>query len=269
MGGPASSYATAGIALRVIGVLKPPHHDKVETPRGGDLLGLYEIFMNRKYDVCLEENFKIPKTNLGVAVARIQWVQTNVENNQTLTLKMLFAEEQLAPFHINSHCNSLDEDLTRTGIVQISYDGKLHFIHRTFAEFYVADYFVKVLTKEPNISQQIWDLLLKEIFLVEEYQVIRVFIDGLLSRSEPSFEVIKQYGNRTHGLRKDVLLTLHTAVDEGNVNIIGFLLDTMKKQDMQTLGLKLLLAPNFMRHTAWHVAANNRQIEVLKSVGVG
>jgi hypothetical protein len=35
MGGPASSYATAGIALRVIGVLKPPHHDKVETPRGG------------------------------------------------------------------------------------------------------------------------------------------------------------------------------------------------------------------------------------------
>ena len=31
-GGPASSYATAGIALRVTGVLKPPHHDKVETP---------------------------------------------------------------------------------------------------------------------------------------------------------------------------------------------------------------------------------------------
>ena len=35
MGDPASSYATAGIALRVVGVLKPPHHDKVETPRGG------------------------------------------------------------------------------------------------------------------------------------------------------------------------------------------------------------------------------------------
>jgi hypothetical protein len=31
-GGPASSYATAGIALRVSGILKPPHHDKVETP---------------------------------------------------------------------------------------------------------------------------------------------------------------------------------------------------------------------------------------------
>ena len=31
-GGPASSYATAGIALRVTGVFKPPHHDKVQPP---------------------------------------------------------------------------------------------------------------------------------------------------------------------------------------------------------------------------------------------
>jgi hypothetical protein len=32
MGDPTSSYATAGIALRVSGALKPHHHDKVETP---------------------------------------------------------------------------------------------------------------------------------------------------------------------------------------------------------------------------------------------
>jgi hypothetical protein len=30
MGGPTSSYATAGIALGVSGALKPHHHDKVE-----------------------------------------------------------------------------------------------------------------------------------------------------------------------------------------------------------------------------------------------
>jgi hypothetical protein len=30
MGGPTSSYDTAGIALRVSGALKPHHHDKVE-----------------------------------------------------------------------------------------------------------------------------------------------------------------------------------------------------------------------------------------------
>jgi hypothetical protein len=35
MGDPTSSYATAGIALRVSGALKTHHHDKVETPSVG------------------------------------------------------------------------------------------------------------------------------------------------------------------------------------------------------------------------------------------
>jgi hypothetical protein len=35
MGAPTSSYAAAGIVLRVSGALKPHHHDKVETPSVG------------------------------------------------------------------------------------------------------------------------------------------------------------------------------------------------------------------------------------------
>jgi hypothetical protein len=35
MGAPTSSYATAGIALRVSGALKPHHHDKIETSSVG------------------------------------------------------------------------------------------------------------------------------------------------------------------------------------------------------------------------------------------
>jgi hypothetical protein len=36
MGDLTSSYATAGIALRVSDALKPHHHDKVETPSMGN-----------------------------------------------------------------------------------------------------------------------------------------------------------------------------------------------------------------------------------------
>jgi hypothetical protein len=36
MGDPTSSYATAVIALRVSGALKPHHHDSVETPSVGN-----------------------------------------------------------------------------------------------------------------------------------------------------------------------------------------------------------------------------------------
>jgi hypothetical protein len=42
-GGPASSYATAGIALRVTGVLKPPYHDKVEPPTRRTTIHVYSI----------------------------------------------------------------------------------------------------------------------------------------------------------------------------------------------------------------------------------
>jgi hypothetical protein len=42
MGAPTSSYATAGVALRVSGALKPHHHDKVETPSLG-IKGIYGI----------------------------------------------------------------------------------------------------------------------------------------------------------------------------------------------------------------------------------
>jgi hypothetical protein len=37
MGDPTSSYATAGIALRVSGALKLRHRDKVETPSVGPM----------------------------------------------------------------------------------------------------------------------------------------------------------------------------------------------------------------------------------------
>jgi hypothetical protein len=41
MGAPTSSYATAVIALRDSGTLKPHHHDKVETPSVGIILIAY------------------------------------------------------------------------------------------------------------------------------------------------------------------------------------------------------------------------------------
>ena len=40
-------------------------------------------------------------------------------------------------------------------------------------------------------------------------RVISVFIDGLLSRTNPSVEVLKQYGKRTHELWKNGVTILY------------------------------------------------------------
>jgi len=231
-----------------------------------DLLGLYERFIERKYEICLEEKGKISTTNVCAKEVRKALFKNIVKDHQILALKVLFTEEQLALLHIKCQCISFNESVTRTGIVQISNERKLHFIHRTFAEFHVADYFVKKLTKGSNISQQLLDLLLQKIFLKVEYPVLRVFIDGMLSRSEPSNEVTKECGNRMHDLGKDGLLTLHTTAGEGNANIIGFLLDSLEETEHRDTLVKLLLAQNYFGRTAWYVAAERGQIEVLKTL---
>jgi hypothetical protein len=48
LGDPASSYATADIALEIIGARKPHRHNKAETPLGGPSLGLQDLISSNK-----------------------------------------------------------------------------------------------------------------------------------------------------------------------------------------------------------------------------
>jgi hypothetical protein len=79
------------------------------------------------------------------------------------------------------------------GIAQKHVEPKPHFIHRTFADYYVADYLVSSFTEWNKPSEQAQVFLLKYIFIEEDYRVIRNFIEGLLPMSKSSKEVLKQY----------------------------------------------------------------------------
>jgi len=61
----------------------------------------------------------------------------------------------------------------RFGIVQVNCEGTPHFIHRTYAEYYVAYYLVSRLTEANNNSQQLQTFILKDVFLKQYYWVIR------------------------------------------------------------------------------------------------
>jgi ankyrin repeat protein len=239
-----------------------------------DLLELYALFVNSKYDIYVGDKCRTPLTNVIAIEQREKLVKEAEDFHQGLAIQMLFPGEK-ETLKINDNSMFSDEkviEMSRIGIFQVNYEHKLHFIHRTFAEYNVANFVVNQMIKEPSPSPQVQDFVLKDVLLKEEYLVIRVFVDGLLSKSEPS-TISKQYGNRIDELRTDDVLIqegettiLHRAAYEGNAHIIGFLLHILKKgKHTETLN-KLLLAKNIDGRTAWHLAAKGGNTKVWQNL---
>jgi hypothetical protein len=230
-----------------------------------DLLGVYRKFIDRKYDIYQKEKNKAPVDNVIAAGQIVRDLKVMKEDLLLPALKVLFTEEEVELFEIDSDRTFLDEDLTRLGIVDFKGEGKLRFIHRTFAEFIVAGFFVNQLKKRNKASPHIQHCLFKDIFLKADYRVVRAFIDGCLSRSWPSKKVLKEYGNRTRDLREDSEI-VYQAACEGNANIIGFLLDSLQEAEHTNTLVQLLLAQYKGRQTAWHVAGKCGNIQVLQKL---
>jgi len=228
-----------------------------------NLLGLYERFIDRKYDVYLGEKIKNTTDRVTTKKKKELLLDFVREDHQLLALEMLLNEEQVTLLQINNQLTFSAEELTRIGIVQIKFESKLQFIHLTFAEYYVADYLVNRLTEGNNTSQQVETFILTDIFQKEKFQVIRAFIYGLLLRSKPSKDILKQYGNRIAEMCQ-AGLTLHQAAGEGNADIIGFFLDSLQVAEHIDTITNLLIAKDKEGQTAWHLAARRCNTKVLE-----
>jgi len=163
-----------------------------QLPHKLDLLGLYRKFIESKYNIYYEEKSRTHADKMAAKELRERDIKNIQVEHQRLALEALFTEDQTTFLQIDHHSPFSDEELGRTGIVQRNNEGKLQFIHRTFAEYFVAEFLVKQLTKE--IKQQ--DFLLNTVLLRTQYQVTRSFLDGLLENSKPSKLVLKEYGEK-------------------------------------------------------------------------
>ena len=119
------------------------------------MLGLYEKNLEKEYDIYHQGKIHV-SVNKASAVEQTECDLKNMTlDHQLLALKMLFKEKQVALLQNNKEFSFATEQLTRFGIVQINCEGKPHFIHRKFAEYYVADSLVNRLTECKNTSQQV------------------------------------------------------------------------------------------------------------------
>ena len=82
--------------------------------------------------------------------------------------------------------------MARIGIAQRNSEGKPQFIHRTFPEYFVAQFLIKQLTEKSKQHKQVQDILLNEVLLKKDFQVIRAFLDGLLKNSKPNKEALRE-----------------------------------------------------------------------------
>jgi shikimate kinase len=233
-----------------------------------NLLELYKRFIDRKYDIYQEEKAKTMGHNVAATDQRERDYENIRKRHQLLALQVLRIEKHVDIFEVNSEFPFQDEKLARICILQ--YIGnKPVFIHRTFAEYYAADFLVNQLTKKINPSSEVQGFLLQEIFLKKPYQVIGTFIDRLLEECKPLTDTVKDYGKQIHEIWKkrsqkigDESI-LHRAVTEGNAHIVGFLLESLKAGENYIDTLKEMFLAKYWGQTIWHLAAERGHAETL------
>jgi len=246
-----------------------------EFPRKLDLLGLYRQFIDRKYDIYYEEKSTAQPGNAVIGDLRELIFEQLQEKHQLLALEVMFTEDQVAVLQNYNHSTFPDEKLARIGIVQRNSEGKPNFTHRTFAEYYVAEFLIKQLSQKTKQHTQVQEVLLNIVLLRKDFQVIRAFLNGLLEKSEPLREVLQEYGKKLDEQWKGIEVdspsigcttALHTAAAEDNTRIIGFLFDSLKSGEYSNTLMKLLLVQDIVGQTAWHMAAENNSVQALTKI---
>jgi len=244
-------------------------------PHKLDLLGLYRGFVERKFDIYYREKCKQPVGNMAAEEQRERDLIYIKLEHQLLALEALFTEDELT-FLQNDYIYIVsDEELAMIGIVQRNNEGKPQFIHRTLAEYFVAEFLIEQLTKETKQHTQVQDILLNKVLLRKDCRVVRSFLDGFLEKIKPSNEALKEYGEKfnkqlqkreEHGPQEGVITALYTAAKEGNASIFGFVLDSLKSGGEISTVTEMLLVTDCRGRTAFHKAAENDIVQALKNI---
>jgi hypothetical protein len=168
-----------------------------ELPQKLDLLGLYGRFVDRKYDIFFTETSKLELSNSRAETIRERDLKNIKLEHQMLALEALFTEDQVTFLQSYDRTTFPAEEIAMIGIAQRNSEGKPHFIHRTFAEYFVAEFLIKQLINKTKQNEQVKKSLLSKVLLQKDCHVIRAFMDGLLENSKPLTEDLKEYGDYT------------------------------------------------------------------------
>ncbi|MFT8258242.1 MAG: ankyrin repeat domain-containing protein [Candidatus Symbiodolus clandestinus] len=221
-------------------------------------LELYEQFVKTKYKI-----FRHKGSEAGAQIDKVTKSSIDVENNhQRLAVTLLFPEQQqwlLTALSLNKIKLLSPEALARYGMVT-GVKNAPQFIHRTYAEYFIAELLWERVIENPKTSPAVADFLLCEVLSQKAQQGVNAFLEGWLAREGQALDPSRYtfYGERIYQLQVVQQSqypttvpenTLLQAVHNGHRQVIDFLCNSLNAAQ-QTETLRKLL-------TCWDASLNN------------
>ncbi|XP_071568750.1 uncharacterized protein [Temnothorax nylanderi] len=212
-----------------------------------NIFNLYKEFVDRKYKIYFSEKTGLFSTSVTKAHLDI-FKESYEKMHKRLAFKYLFSRSTEPYFKLFFFAESEESSfiknkmpneektlaLNRIGITQSSKDD-IDFIHRTFAEYFVSKLIYERLKQKlenPNYSEEsknkMREFLLNHIFIENENNVIRSFIDSELADGLENFWSGQNDSNASFSNEEPLIVAVKNRLG----NIFTFLLRSEKDKEI-------------------------------------
>lgn len=205
-----------------------------------DIVDLYEKFIKLKFDIYNKEKKKEITSNLSVKYDNESLFKNFLTIHQHAALYTMLAKPELYSLLTEKQRNDIKKFLInvqngieRTGIITQIIDNKPEFLHTTLKEYFAALFLIEQL--QNNWRDE--ELLLIKILVQSEYEIMRLFFNGLLTKYENiKLTVANCWDDKiVSTCNDDEQNLLQVSCKEGNERVVKFLLEIIKPSTLSKL----------------------------------
>ncbi|XP_023311719.1 uncharacterized protein LOC108913549 [Anoplophora glabripennis] len=238
-------------------------------PEKIEIKKLYDMFVEKRRDIYVYKGN--PNGNSAANNALIKQFDESLPYYRRLALEVTLNKNDRRLFSsYQQSCEEVNESILKIGIVQRSND-ELQFVHRTFAEYFIAENIVSELqlqSHNPNVKFQ--EFFIDKLLQFPEFMTIRAFLDNSLQKVVKLIpaDTFKKYLSLTcpQCRWKDNHSLIHSLAEEGCVAILQLLLNCVnfkiikdKEINIADVSARVFLEKNgFFRSLARKIGINRK-----------
>lgn len=225
-----------GIPLQTRMVAEIFIYGESKLPKKIKIIDLYDRFVDKKLNIFSDEKKRCDRTKPAVVESEMSMRDDWRKKHEKLALDALFDQEIVETLlksrpDVSKSCETFADGpqaVLRLGIVDKITD-KPHFIHRTFAEYFAAN-FLFVTLKTDLRNQKLRKIFVEQVFADSQYTTIRAFLNSFLADEKYvhpldywKFDLIKHRNAKGE-------TAYHVAARERNLKIATFLVNKLHKK---------------------------------------